>query len=170
MLLMVTSSCNKEDICCITRGLINLLHYVIYKKHFVEAMAAPYNGVKIVFLANFGPFWFGTWVLLNVRLACLGKDNMSESSNHLQLISWTWIHNSQMISTVAKSEFNRHLWDVVGQKSHTTNVQLANLHQLCDANHVNMDQNQGEMFSAACLICAMKNSGSSEYKSGFNLN
>ncbi len=44
------------------------------------------------------------WWLLSARLC-----TMSQSSNHLRLVSWTWqwVHYTQMASTVTRSQSNR---------------------------------------------------------------
>ncbi len=41
--------------------------------------------------------------------------HMSQSSNHLRLVSWTWqwVHFTQMASTVTRSQSIEQLWDVV---------------------------------------------------------
>ncbi len=47
---------------------------------------------------------------------------MSQSSNHLRLVSWTWqwVHFTQMASTVTRSPIDpiEHLWDVVEREIH----------------------------------------------------
>ncbi len=45
---------------------------------------------------------------------------MSQSSNHLRLVSWTWqwVHFPQTASTVTRSQSNRALWDVVEREIH----------------------------------------------------
>ncbi len=60
---------------------------------------------------------------------------MSQSSNHLRLVSWTWqwVHFTQMTSTVTRSQSNRALWDVEEREIHIMDVQTTNLQQLCDA-------------------------------------
>ncbi len=89
------------------------------------------NGVGDIFFAHFGPlstnwasfkrlslpeycFWPWPslydysapifWWLLPARLC-----TMSQSSNHLRLVSWTWqwVHYTQMASTVTRSQSNR---------------------------------------------------------------
>ncbi len=55
---------------------------------------------------------------------------MSQSSNHLRLVSWTWqlVNFTQMASTVTRSQSNRAPLGCGG----TGDVQLRNLQQLCD--------------------------------------
>ncbi len=49
------------------------------------------------------------------------------------------------------------LWYVVEREIRIMDVQPINLQQLCDASHVNMDQNLWGMFPTPCLIYATKN-------------
>ncbi len=55
---------------------------------------------------------------------------MSQSSNNLRLVSWTWqlVNFTQMASTVTRSQSNRAPLGCGG----TGDVQLRNLQQLCD--------------------------------------
>ncbi len=92
---------------------------------------------------------------------------MSQSSNHLRLVSWTWqwVHFTQMASTVTRSQSSRAALGCGG---------TGDLHLGCAADksaatawcyHVNMDQNLWAMFTTPCWIYAM-NKGSSEGKRG----
>ncbi len=60
---------------------------------------------------------------------------MSQSSNHLRLVSWTWqwVHFTQMASTVTRSHSNRAALGCVEREIHIMDVQPTNLQQLCDA-------------------------------------
>ncbi len=60
---------------------------------------------------------------------------MSQSSNHLRLVSWTWqwVHFTQMASTVTDLNPIEHHWDVVEREIRIMDVQPTNLQQLCDA-------------------------------------
>ncbi len=88
---------------------------------------------------------------------------MSQSSNHLRLVSWTW-HFTQMASTITWSQSKRAPLGCGGRED---------LHHGCAADksaatawcyHVNIDQNLRGMFPTPCWICATKNYGSSEGK------
>ncbi len=60
---------------------------------------------------------------------------MSQSSNHLRLVSWTWqlVHFTQMGSTVTRSQSNRAPLGCCEREIHIMDVQPTNLQQLCDA-------------------------------------
>ncbi len=60
---------------------------------------------------------------------------MSQSSNHLRLVSWTWqwVHFTQMASTVPRSQSNRAPLRCGGTGDRIMDVQLTNLQQLRDA-------------------------------------
>ncbi len=60
---------------------------------------------------------------------------MSQSSNHLRLVSWTWqwVHFTQTASTVTKSQSNRAPLGCGEREIHIMDVQPTNLQQLCDA-------------------------------------
>ncbi len=84
---------------------------------------------------------------------------MSQSSNHLRLVSWAWqwVHFTQMASTVTRSQSNRAPLGCGG---------MGDLHHGCAADkstatawcyHVNMDQNLWGMFPTPCWIYATKN-------------
>ncbi len=84
---------------------------------------------------------------------------MSQSSNHLRLVSWTrqWAHFTQMASTVTRSQSNR---------APLGCGRTVDSHHGCAADksaatawyyHVNMDQNLWGMFPTPCWIYATKN-------------
>ncbi len=94
------------------------------------------------------------WWLLSA-----GQCNMSQSSNPLRLVSWTWqwVHFTQMASTVTKSQSNRAPLGCGG---------TGDSHHGCAADksaatvwwyHVNMDQHLWGMFPTTCWIYATKN-------------
>ncbi len=60
---------------------------------------------------------------------------MSQSSNHLRLVSWTWQCVHLLKWPPQSSDLNpiEHLWDVVEQEIHIMDVQPTNLQQLRDA-------------------------------------
>ncbi len=83
---------------------------------------------------------------------------MSQSSNHLRLVSWTWqwVHFTQMASTVTRSQSNRAPLGCGG---------TGDSHHGCAADksaattwiyRVNMDQNLWGMFPTPCWIYATK--------------
>ncbi len=85
--------------------------------------------------------------------------HMSQSSNHLRLVSWTWqwVHFTQMASTVTRSQSNRAPLGCSG---------TGDSHHGCAADksaatvwcyHVNMNQNLWGMFPTPCWIYATKN-------------
>ncbi len=84
------------------------------------------NGVGDIFLAHFGPFstnWasfehhslpeYCCWPCPSLYDHSVpssdATSSMSQSSNHLRLVSWTWqwVHFTQMASTVTRSQSNR---------------------------------------------------------------
>ncbi len=83
---------------------------------------------------------------------------MSQSSNHLRLVSWTcqWVHFTQMASTVTRSQSNRaHLGCGRGDSHHGCAADKSAATAWCY--HVNMDQNLWGMFPTPCWIYSMKN-------------
>ncbi len=93
---------------------------------------------------------------------------MSQRSNHLRLVSWTWqwVHFTQMNSTDTRSQSNRAPLGCGG---------TGDSHHGCAADksaaaawwyHDNMNQNLWGMFPTPCWIYATKNYGSSEGKRG----
>ncbi len=60
---------------------------------------------------------------------------MSQSSNHLRLVSWTWqwVHFTQMASTVTRSQYNRAPLGCGGTGDSHHGCTAQNLQQLCDA-------------------------------------
>ncbi len=73
---------------------------------------------------------------------------MSQSSNHLRLVSWTWqwVHFTQMASTVPRSQFNRAPLGCgrTGDLYHGCAADKSAATAWCY--HVNMDQNLWGMF------------------------
>ncbi len=94
------------------------------------------------------------WWLLSA-----GQCTMSQSSNHLRLVSWTWqwVHFTQMASTVTRSQSNRApLWcGGTGDSHHGCAADKSS--GTAWWYHVNMDQNLWWMFPAPCWIYATKN-------------
>ncbi len=85
--------------------------------------------------------------------------HMSQTSNHLTLVSWTWqwVHFTQMASTVTRSQSNSAPLGCGG---------TGDSHYRCAADksaatawcyHVNMDQNLWGMFPTPCWNNATKN-------------
>ncbi len=93
---------------------------------------------------------------------------MSQSSNHLRLVSWTWqwVHFTQMASTVTRSQSSRAPLGCggTGDSHHGCAADKSAATAWCY--HVNMDQNFWEMFPTPCWIYATKNQGSPEGKGG----
>ncbi len=85
--------------------------------------------------------------------------SMSQSSNHLRLVSWTWqwVHFTQMASTVTRSQSNRAPLGCggTGDSHHGWAADKSAATAWCY--HVNMDQNIWGMFPTPCWINAMKN-------------
>ncbi len=116
------------------------------------------NGVRDIFLAHFGSF-STNWASFKRHSLPEYCCTMSQSSNHLRLVSWTWrwVHFTQMASTVTRSQSNRApLWCGGTRDSH---------HGCADDKsagtvwcvHVIMDQNLRGMFPTPCWIYATKN-------------
>ncbi len=126
------------------------------------------NGVGDIFLAHFGPlntnwasfkrhslpeycYWpcpslYDYGVPIFWWLLPAGQCTMSQSSNHLRLVSWTWkwVHFTQMASTVTRTQSNR---------AHLGCGGTGDVQQL----RPNMDQNLWGMFPTHCWIYATKN-------------
>ncbi len=85
--------------------------------------------------------------------------HMSQSSNHLRLVSWTWqwVNFTQMASTVTRSQSNRALLGCggTGDSHHGCAADKSAATAWCY--HDNMDQNLSGMFPTPCWIYAMKN-------------
>ncbi len=83
---------------------------------------------------------------------------MSQSSNHLRLVSWTWqwVHFSQMASTVTRSQSNRAplACGGTGDSHHGCAADKSAATAWCY--HVNMDQNIWGIFPTPCWIYATK--------------
>ncbi len=79
---------------------------------------------------------------------------MSQSSNHLRLVSWTWqwVHFTQMASTVIRSQSNRAPLGCggTGDSHHGCAADKSAATVWCY--HVNMDQNLWGMFPTLCWI------------------
>ncbi len=84
---------------------------------------------------------------------------MSQSSNHLRLVSWTWqwVHFTQMASTVTRSQSNRAPFGCggTGDSHHGCAADKSAATAWCY--HVNMDQNLWEMFTTPYWIYATNN-------------
>ncbi len=84
---------------------------------------------------------------------------MSQSSNHLRLVSWTWqlVHFTQMASTVTRSQSNRAPLGCggTGDSHHGCAADKSAATAWCY--HVNMDQNLWGMFPTPCWIYATNN-------------
>ncbi len=88
-----------------------------------------------------------------------GYCTMSQSSNHLRLVSrtWKWVHFTQMASTVTRSQSNRAPLGCGGTgDSHHGCAADKSAATAC-RDHVNMDQNLEGMFPKPCWIYATKN-------------
>ncbi len=85
--------------------------------------------------------------------------HMSQSSNHLTLVSWTWqwVHFTQMASTVTRSQSNRAPLGCggTGDSLHVCAADKSAATVWCY--HVNMDQNLWGMFPTPCWNNATKN-------------
>ncbi len=91
---------------------------------------------------------------------------MSQSSNHLRLVSWTWqwVHFTQMSSTVSRFQSNReHLWKVVEREIHIMDVQPKKSAATAWCYHVNMDQILWGMFPTPSEVLKAKGGQSEVY-------
>ncbi len=79
---------------------------------------------------------------------------MSQSSNHLRLVSWTrqWVLFTQMSSTVTRSQSNRAPLGETGDSHHGCAADKSAATALFY--HVNMNQNLWGMFPTPCWIYA----------------
>ncbi len=88
-----------------------------------------------------------------------GLCTMSESSNHVRLVYWTWqwVHFTQIASTVTRSQSNRAPFGCggTGDLHHGCAAVKSAASALCY--HVNMDQHLWGMFPTPCWNYAMKN-------------
>ncbi len=88
-----------------------------------------------------------------------GQCTVSQSSNHLSLVSWTWqwVHFTQMASTVTRSQSNRAPLGCggTGDSHHGRAADKSAATAWCY--HVNMDQHLWGMFPSPCWIYDMKN-------------
>ncbi len=84
---------------------------------------------------------------------------MSQSSNHLRLVSWTWqwVHFTQIASTVPRYQSNRAPLGCggTGDSYHGCAADKSAATAWCY--HVNMDQNLCGIFPTPCWIYAMNN-------------
>ncbi len=82
-----------------------------------------------------------------------GLCNMSQSSNHLRLVSWTWqwVQFTQMASTVTRSQSNRALLGCGGTGDSHHGCAADKSAETAWCYHVNMDQNLWGMFPKPCL-------------------
>ncbi len=103
------------------------------------------------------PLWLQCTHLL--MLLPEGKCTMSQSSNHLRLVSWTWqwVHFTQMASTVTRSQSNRAPLGCGGTRDSHHGCAADKSAATAWCYHVNMDQNLWGMFSTPYWIYAMKN-------------
>ncbi len=103
------------------------------------------------------PFMTTVYHLLMLRPAVYYT--MSQSSNHLRLVSWTWqwVHVTQMASTVTRSQSNRAPLGCgeTGDSHHGCAADKSAATVWCY--HVNMDQNLWGMFPKPCWIYATNN-------------
>ncbi len=83
----------------------------------------------VLLLNTFIPLWLQCTLLM-----ATSSRIMSQSSNHLRLVSWTWqwVHFTQMASTVTRSQSNRAALDVV-ERRFASWMCRRNLQQLRDA-------------------------------------
>ncbi len=104
---------------------------------------------------------FMTTVYHLLMLIPAGYCIMSQSSNHLRLVSWTWqwVHFTQMISTVTRSQSNRAPLGCGGTRDSHHGCAADFIKSAATAwwYHVNMDQNLWGMFPTPCWIYATKN-------------
>lgn len=112
-----------------------------------------------------------SWVLNFERLLPAGYHTMSESSNHLELVSWTseWVQCTQMTSAGARSQSNRStlVCGETGDGYHDCAPDKAA--STVWRYHVNMCQNLWGTFSSPCWIYTSKNYCSSEGKNRSNV-
>ncbi len=90
---------------------------------------------------------------------CYFQCSMSQSSNHLRLVSWTWkwVHFTQMASTVTRSQSNRAPLGCGGTRDSHHGCAADKSAATAWCFHVNMDQNLWGMFPTPCWIFATKN-------------
>ncbi len=88
-----------------------------------------------------------------------GYCTISQSSNHLRLVSWTWqwVHLTQMASTVTRSQSNRAPLGCGGKRDSHHGCAANKSAATASCYHVNMDHNLWGMFPTPCWIYAMKN-------------
>ncbi len=154
-------------------------HESMDRSSLVSTVQAAGGGVMMwgdIFLAHFGPLrtnWtsfkrhslpeYCCWacpslydynLLIFWWLLSAGKCTMSQSSNHLRLVSWTWkwVHFTQMASTVTRSQSNRAPLRCggTGDSRHGCAADKSAATAWCY--HVNMDQNLWGIFPAPCWI------------------
>ncbi len=138
------------------------------------------NGVGDIFLAHFGPLstnWasfkrhslpeYYCWPCPSLYdysvliFWCTSSRimHMSQSSNHLRLVSWTWqwVHFTQMASTVTRSQSNKALlgWGGTRDSHHRCAADKSAATVWCYL--VNTYKNLEGMFPSPCWIYAMKN-------------
>ncbi len=109
----------------------------------------------VLLLNTFIPLWLQCTHLLMTTSSRI----MSQSSNHLRLVYWTWqwVHFTQMTSTVTRSQFNRASLGCggTGDSHHGCAADKSAATAWCY--HVNMNKNLWGMFPTPCWIYATKN-------------